>query len=241
MAPPEDESDFTISNRKEIIFVIEDLAKHQASINLATAEGVNLLTNVLEVSSEGNYVYLDISQDDVINEQVVRSKRITFSLLYGVRVRWHSAHVSLVSLPDGEAFAIEVPEVIERIQRREYFRLSVPQGGKGLICKLPLSETEMLVVPVVDMSVGGIGILIKGEPPLMFSQGADIPGCSVEFPAVGVVPFTLKVRGMRTSSTAKSGEPIHHIGMEFVNLSRGAGNVVQRHMIHLESERLSLA
>lgn len=34
---------------------------------------------------------------------------------------------------------------------------------------------------------------------------------------------------------------MYHIGTEFMNLSRGVGNVVQRHMIHLESERLSLS
>lgn len=237
----ENESDFDIDNRREIVFVLEDLAKHKAAINLYAGEGVTLLTSVLEVSSEGDYVYLDISQDAVLNEKVVKSKRITFSLQVGVRVRWHSSDVSLVSLPDGEAFCIEIPEVIERIQRREYFRLSVPQGSKGLICKIPLGETKIIAAPVVDMSVGGIGLSIRGELPEMFSQGAILQGCSVEFPAVGVVPLSLKVRGVWASSTTRSGEQMYHIGTEFVNLSRGASNVVQRHMIHLESERLSLS
>ncbi len=241
MAPQVDESDYDIHNRKEIVFVLEDLAKHKAAINLYTAEGTSLLTTVLEVNSEEDYVYLDISQDAVINAQVIKSKRITFSLQVGVRVRWHSANVSLVSLEDGDAFSIEVPEVIERIQRREYFRLSVPQGRNGLICKIPVSETVIIEAPVVDMSVGGIGISLKGEPPSIFSQGAILQGCSVEFPVVGTVPLSLKVRGMWATTTTRSGEQMHHIGTEFVNLSRGAGNVVQRHMIHLESERLSLS
>lgn len=235
------ESDFDIYNRREIIFILEDLVKHQAVINLHTAEGVNLLTSVLGVSAEDDCVYLDISQDDAINKQVVKSKRIAFSLQVGVRVRWHSDHVNLVSLTDGEAFSIDIPEVIERVQRRDYFRLSVPQGSKGLICKIPLDETAIISVPIVDMSVGGVGISIKGELSAIFSQGAILQGCSVEFPVVGVVPLTLKVRGMWASSTTRSGEPMYHIGTEFVNLSRGAGNVVQRHMIHLESERLSLS
>lgn len=235
-----DDSDFSIHNRKEIVFVLEDLVKQRATINLHTAAGLNVLTTVLEVSSEDDYVYLDISQDKAINEQVIKSPHLTFSTQTGVRVRWSSEHLELVSLPDGNAFSMEVPEVIQRIQRREYFRLHVPQGNRGLICKIPY-EDKVLEANVVDMSVGGVGISLRGTRPEIISQGAILEGCSVEFPVVGVVPLNLRVCGMWASSTTKSGEPIFHVGMEFVNLSRGASNVVQRYMIQLESERLSLS
>ncbi len=234
-----DDSNFAIYHRKEIVFVLEDLVKQRAAINLHTSDGLNMLTTLLEVDSEGDYVLLDISQDVAVNKQVVNNKHLTFSTQTGVRVRWRSTQLQLISLADGDAFSIDVPKVIERIQRREYFRLSVPQGSRGLICKIPDGE-GVYEVPIVDMSVGGVGVSIKGTPHAMFSQGALLQGCSIAFPVVGVVPFTLKICGMRVSTTTRSGEQIHHVGTEFVNLSRGASNVVQRHMIQLESERLSL-
>ena len=240
MANIVDDADFTIHNRKAIVFALEDLVKHRTMINLHTPGGVNLLTSILEVSSEENYIYIDISQDPAINTQIANSKNMTFSTQTGVRVRWRSEEIGFVELPDGDAFAIEIPEVIERIQRREYFRLNVPQGSKALTCKIP-DEAAVLEVSVVDMSVGGIGISVKGDPPAILSHGEILKGCSVEFPAVGVVPLNLKVCGMRVSAISSSGEKIYHIGMEFVDLSRGASNVVQRHMIQLESERISLS
>lgn len=236
-----EDSDFAIHNRKEIVFILEDLVKRRPAISLDAPNGVALLTAVLEVNSEDDYVYLDVSPDDRINEKVINSKYVTFSTQTGVRVRWRSVNVQRVSLPDGDAFSVEVPEVIERIQRRDYFRLSVPQGSKGLICKIPLSETAVLEVPVVDMSIGGVGLLIKGDPPALFSQGAILQGCSVEFPVVGIVPLNLKICGMRAALKTKSGEQMHHVGMEFTNLSRGAGNVIQRYMIQLEKDKISLA
>jgi c-di-GMP-binding flagellar brake protein YcgR len=110
-----------------------------------------------------------------------------------------------------------------------------------LICKIPVSETETLSVPVVDMSVGGIGLSLRGAVPPNFSQGAILEGCSIEFPVVGPVPLNLKVCGVFGSNKTRSGDELHHIGLEFMNLSRGAGNVVQRYMIQLESERISLS
>lgn len=235
-----DDSDFAIHNHKEIVFILDDLVKQRAGINLHTADGLNVLTTVLEVNAEEDYVLLDISQDAAVNKQVVNSKNLTFSTQSGVRVRWRSTQVQLVSLPDGDAFSIDIPETIERIQRREYFRLSVPQGSRGLICKFPDGEA-VYEVSIVDMSVGGIGVSIKGTPHAMFSQGALLEGCSIEFPVVGSVPINLKVCGIRSTGTTRSGEQMYHVGMEFVKLSRGAGNVVQRYMIQLEGERLSVS
>ncbi len=244
MAHNVENSQFAVHNRKEIIFILEDMVKHRTAINLDTREGVGLVTAVLELSANGNYVYMDISPDDRINDKITDSKHVTFSTQTGVKVRWHATQLTLVELSDGNAFEMALPEVIERIQRREYFRLSTPQGSKALICKIPVFDAdvkkETLEAAIVDMSVGGVGISIKGEPHAVFSQGAVLQGCSIEFPAVGVVPLTLKVCGIWKSIKTKSGEQMHHVGLEFVNLSRGAGNVVQRYMIQLESERISL-
>ena len=62
-----EDSPFALHNRKEIVFVLEELAKHRVAINLDTAEGVGLVTSVLGVSSEGSHVYMDISPDERIN------------------------------------------------------------------------------------------------------------------------------------------------------------------------------
>lgn len=226
---------FKINHRNEIIFIFQDFVRHQAAINLFTSDGVGLQTAVLDISAGGDFVYLDISQDDVVNEQIIKSKYVDFFKPVGVRVRWRSAQVKLVALPDGDAFSIIVPEVLERIQRREYFRLSVPQGEHGLICNIP---SALLAAPMVNMSVGGCSLSIKGDLPSVFSKGSVLQRCSVEFPDTGAIPLTLKVSEI-LAVTTKSGDKIHHIGMEFVNLSRGANAVIQRQMFHLESEGIS--
>lgn len=231
-------SEYAIHNRREIVFVLEDLVKNRSIINLHTPNGLNVLTTILLVDAESGYLYMDVSQDKAINEQVLREGRANFATQLGVRVRWQSEDLEEVEMEDGVAFAMEIPAVIERIQRREYFRLRVSQSN-GLTCKIPDGD-GIYPATVVDMSVGGIGISVRGQVPAILSQGAILEGCSIEFPSVGVVPLNLRVCGMWVSSTTKSGEHIYHVGMEFVNLSRGASNVVQRYMIQLESERLSL-
>jgi c-di-GMP-binding flagellar brake protein YcgR len=94
---------------------------------------------------------------------------------------------------------------------------------------------------LVDISVGGVQILIRGELPSIMTKGAVVPGCSIQFPQIGAVPLTLKFCGIWSSTDSKSGQQSHRIGMEFLNLSRGAGNLIQRYLIELEQEHLAKA
>lgn len=231
-------SDFAIHNRKEIVFILDALVKERAAIHLETSDGVGFPSLVLKVSSEGNYVYVDVGPDKRINDRIVHDKQVKFFTQAGVKVRWHSTHVHQVSLPDGNAFSMTLPAVIERVQRRDYFRLNTPQGSNAMICKIPVEE-NLVEATIVDMSAEGIGVSIKGALPEIFSQGAQMQGCSIEFPVVGVVAMDLKFCGVWSSIKTKSGEELHRVGMKFENLSRGASNVIQRHMIELEKDQLN--
>jgi c-di-GMP-binding flagellar brake protein YcgR len=235
-----DNSEFSIHNRKEIVHILEDLVKHRIALNLSADEGTHLVTALLGVNADANQVYLDNSSDEHLNQQITASQYISFSTQTGVKVRWHSTHLRQIAMMDGgDAFVMQIPAAIERIQRREYFRLNTPQGSRALICKIPAGD-EILEVNIIDMSVGGLGISLRGERNEIFSQGAILEGCSVHFPVVGIVPVKLRVCGMWGSNATKSGEQIHRIGLEFVELGRGAGNVIQRYLIQLEAEKISL-
>lgn len=239
MTPRKDSSPFELHNRKEIVFILDDLAKHHTAINLDTNEGVGLVTSVLEVGADGNHIYLDISPDERINEKIKNSNQFAFTTQTGIKVRWHATHLQLVSLSDGDAFSMAIPASIERIQRREYFRMNSQMGSRAMICKIPFGSGFIDAV-IADISVGGIGISIKGTPHEIFTEGEVLEGCSIDFPSIGSIPFRFKICGIWTSSQTKSGEQMHHIGFEFVDLSRGTETVVQRHMIQLERERISL-
>ncbi len=241
MTHTEHDSPFAIHNHVEIVHVLNELAKHRVLVNLQTQEGVGLVTSVLYVSGDRKYVCIDVSKDEAINQKIVDSKRVSFETQSEVKVRWHSAHLQLVSMNDGLAFAMHVPAVIERIQRREYFRLPTPQGANVLICKIPVEEgaDQMLEYPLHDMSAGGIGLTCRGALPELFAQGAVLEGCSIDFPGIGRVPFKLRVCGTWKSTETRSGEQLHRIGLQFIDLSRGASNVIQRHMIQLEAEQIT--
>lgn len=235
-----EDSPFAIHSHKEITFLLEGLAKQKTLVTLETQENVVLVTTVLYVSGDEKYVCVDASVDDSVNAQLADSKHISFVTQSDIKVRWYSTHLQLVTMPDGKyAFSMHVPSVVERIQRREYFRLDTPQGKNALICKIP-TENEIIEVPLFNMSAGGIGVTVKGELPAIFVQGDILEGCSIDFPEIGRVPISLRVRGEWSNTKALGGEYFHRVGLQFCNLSRGASNVIQRYMVQLEAAQISL-
>lgn len=230
---------FAIHNHVEIVHVLNELAKHHVLVNLSTQEGDTLVTTVLYVSGDRKFLCIDVSSDDDINQRITDSKMVWFESQSEIKVRWHSTHLQLVTAKDGLAFSLHVPSVIERVQRREYFRLYTPQGSNALICRIPVDEENFIDVTLVDMSAGGIGVTYRGEANDVFVQGAILEGCSIVFPEIGRVPMNLRVCGIWKSTSTKHGEQIHRIGMEFSGLSRGVANVIQRYMIQLEAEKIT--
>lgn len=237
MTQAEYNSDFAKHNRKEIVFILEDLAKQRMALNIDTADGTRALSSVLFVDTEDDLIYLDVSPDDRINDRIAASEQATLHTHGSVVIRWRASGLQLTTLTDGDAFFMAIPKVIERIQRREYFRLNTPQGSNALICRFLLNK-ESIDATVSDMSVGGIGLTFKGEPPAIFSHGAVLEKCSIDFPGVGTIPFTLKVFGLWPLGKTRSGEQLYHVGLGFVNLTGKANNVVQRYMVQLELDRL---
>lgn len=230
-----DDSKYSVHYRKEIVSILESLRKERVAIKLATSNTEEITTFIIEVSDQGNHVYLDVTADEKLNSRISSSDHIAFTTRSGVKIRWHSTHIRLVKLPDGAAFSILVPAVIQRIQRREHFRVPVPQGKNGLSCKISLPE-ETIEAPVRDISAGGICIAATKPLNPVFSRSAVLERCQIEFPVVGVVHFKLKIHEIRQPN-----DSLCLIGAEFMELSRGASNVVQRCLLQLEAEYRSMA
>ena len=230
-----EDSKYSVHHRKEIISILEGLRKERTTIWLAASNVGEITTYIIKTSDEGDYVYMDVTADEKLNSRIADSKHVTFTTRSGIKVKWHSNHIRLITLPDGAAFSILVPAAVQRIQRREHFRVLVPQGKNGLTCKISFLE-ETLEAPIRDMSAGGICIAVATPLNPVFSQGEELESCQIEFPVVGVIHFKLKIRKIRPSS-----DNLCFIGAEFMELSRGASNVIQRCLRQLEAEYRSAA
>lgn len=240
------EEPYVVHNVKEIVQILTDLAK-QKSMLKASFNGDNdvYLTTVIAVDAQRNAVYLDIGRDDAFNVRLLASEHVVFSKDDSVKIKWVSEKVTEVTLTDGRAIKVALPQSMVRLQRREFFRLATPRVNP-VPCQISIPDEEnpdearVLELALTDVSLGGIGVVVHGPLDEALVVGASFDGCKISFPDVGVTSLTLQIRNI-TPIHMKDDLIKHRIGMQYINPSRGNQGLIQRYTFNLERLAIALA
>lgn len=235
----EDDEQFMVYNRREVASILRDLAKQRDMLSAVFHHGQGMvLTSVVEVDYDGDAVYLDFGPDEDANKHLLSSERTIFvTVAGGVKVQWTSSRVSSVKLKSGPAFKISIPEKLQRVQRRECYRLATPIANP-LVCKIPVREAQELELALVDISVGGIGVILPEPCDPAIVKGAEFQRCTMDIPGIGKAEVALRVHGIWTV-TLKNDSKSQRAGFAFIDPSPGTQSLIQRYMIKLERERIA--
>lgn len=233
-AGPGDYSKYLIHSKTEIIFVLRAVMQKTELVTAYFNHGKDFfLTSILDV--EPDHVILDYGSNDALNRKVLASGKVVFLTSQDrVRVQFTTSHVEKVTYAQRDAFRIALPDAVLKLQRREYYRISTPITIP-LKCEVPLPQGGRVDVSIVDISVGGIGII--GFPPeLEIQVGATYPGCRIDLPEVGTIIATIQIRNV-LDVTMKSGQVNKRSGCQFMDLPSNMQVLLQRYIIKLERER----
>lgn len=92
-----------------------------------------------------------------------------------MKVQFVSHRIESAAYDRKPAFLVPLPERVLRLQRREYYRLTTPIVNP-LKCMVPLEEGRTREFPIVDISAGGIGMIVGNLPKARLEVGAIYPG-----------------------------------------------------------------
>lgn len=239
-----DEEQFIVQNQKQIIQILNELAKHHEMLKISFSHDT-CLTNVISVDAHNHVVYLDIGIDDAFNDRLLASHHVIFSKDDGIRLKWTSAQLTLATLKDGKAIKIALPQKLMRLQRREFFRLATPIVNP-VPCIIPIPNAEnpdedrTLELTLVDVSLGGVGVIAANPLDEVLVIGANFDKCRINFPEVGETNLTLQVRNI-TPVTMKDGASKYRVGLQFISPSRGNEGLINKYTYNLERQVMALA
>ncbi|MDD5176127.1 MAG: flagellar brake protein [Sterolibacterium sp.] len=198
-------------------------------------------------------------------QAMLSDKLVCISRLDKIKIQFVLRGVKMAQVKGRESFVAEIPERVLRLQRRENFRLTVPirqpvkcviplpppgdqteaqpeaqtgsqvDGQGAQVEGQPEVEQEAVEVNVVDISGGGIGIVMPSED-VPFAPDMQFEKCQIELPTVGNITVTLRVRSTFEVSV-RDGPPSKRAGCQFVNLHPAMLSVLQRYIIKEERER----
>jgi c-di-GMP-binding flagellar brake protein YcgR len=193
-----------------------------------------LVTSILDLDREGKLIYLGCASDEAVNQALADSPTLLFSTTQNqVKVQFKTERVERVLRNNESLFQARYPAEALRYQRREYYRLPT-QVLKPIKCFIPIDDVSLETM-VVDISVGGIGVLSYRQDVHPDTE-AIYHGCRLELPDSGTFLVSLSVRATYDVAM-KNGVVSHRLGCQFISLPGYVENEIQRYILRAERER----
>lgn len=238
-------SKYLLRSRTEIVFVLKAVQQKGSLITVYFNEGRSfLLTSLIEVDAERGTLSFDMGSDQEMNDRALKADRFVFTTsLDKVKVQFGLKRLELIKHGGRPAFRSPIPETVLRLQRREYYRLSTPIANP-VRCRLGLPRPDgtplVQEIPLLDISGGGICLMVPSELREDFRPDTAFRDCRIELPEEGILVCNLIVRNA-FEVTTKSGNQHLRVGCEFDDLPGTRLSMVQRYITRIERERKARA
>ncbi|MBM5572794.1 MULTISPECIES: flagellar brake protein [Deefgea] len=232
-----DPSPYLVRDVDEIEFILKTLARKPelACLYVNNQRHTFVLSAILGCES-GNLIF-DYGPDLALNQQLASATAICcVSHLNSVHYQFDLNTIHTIEYKNKPAFLASIPQQILRLQRRDFFRLSVPLSTP-LSCLIPLGD-EQAEISIADISLGGLGLL-GYFPDISLNVGNILKNCRIELPQIGVITSDIEVC-TSTEQLLKNGIRTLRSGCRFLNLSGTGQTLLQRYINQVERKRLAL-
>ena len=234
-----DESAYLLHSRIDIAAVLRDIVRGRglASVHFGAGQET-LLTPLLSVDPHANEIVFDCSGSERLNEALLRASKLLFvSAQDKVKVRFSTGPARPVRHAGRNAFAVDLPESMLRLQRREFYRVLVPVA-RPVRCVVPVKHgngVRNVEARLHDISQGGIAVVTQpGELP--DEIGAIYRDCRIALPDTGNLVVSLQTANKHVLQLL-NGKQMVRIGCLFVHPGMAATALIQRYIMKLERDK----
>jgi len=231
----EDRGRYLVNHPLDIQRYLVEVMRGKTLVALYAENGKDfVLSTVLDIDERQGCVFLEQSVDTRMNARLLADRQYTVATTHDqVHLQFSGNQIEEALLDAKPAFKVAMPREMLRLQRREYYRLgtSILNPVKCLVNTL----AGLLETVVVDISIGGVGILAYQQEGRL-SAGEVYHGCRIALPGTGEFALSLAVR-TTFDVTLKNGRHTHRAGCEFIDLPPSIETAIQRYIIQVERER----
>lgn len=236
----DDYSQYVLRDPLEILQILRGLILKRAMITaFLDAGGQSFLTTLLHLDEPGRRIALDLCNDATMNQRAQACEQLVcVTQLDHVRIQFTLSRLEQAPHGDYMALWTSVPEMLLRLQRREYYRLAAPVSH-ALTCRIPITRADDTIqtyeARIVDISGGGVAVMVPPKD-IRFEPEQEFPGCSVLLPETGPIQATLRICNM-FRLTNRQGITMLRAGCQFIGLPEAMASAIHRYILKVERER----
>lgn len=234
-----DISKYTLSSSIEVQYVLRNLVKSHAPVAICfNRDAEFIVTTLLDVDDKNNVLVFDEGASSNTNKRLLAADSSVFtSNPDGIKIQFTGSKITSTTWDGEPAFSMPLPKSVIKLQRREFFRIQTPITNP-LIFTIKHPEVGVIKLKVVDISLGGVALMLPEEHPFQLFEQYN--SCRLDVPDFGEFVVSLQTRNI-VSVPLKNGKTMLRMGCCFVDLPAKQGSMLQRLIAHIERERNVLA
>jgi c-di-GMP-binding flagellar brake protein YcgR len=230
-----EENEYLITNPKEIVSILQNIAQRKSRVALYYNEGISMVLTMILAADE-NGVWIDAASNPLDNRLIERSKRIIFVTSHNqAKVQFVATDVVLGTYEDAPAFSLGLPRKLLRLQRRDYYRLVTAEtGALNCIIHPVASQSIQQEVTVMDISIGGVALVCE-QTGVELHPGMVYEHCQIELPGLGTVEAAIEVKNA-FEITDRNGKVKRRAGCVFVKPDGKTSMLLQRYVAQMQQK-----
>lgn len=230
------EDKYFLQGHVEILSILNELAHKREPVSVYFNHGEQFILTIL-LSARDDGLVFDMGGDEKANKLLAKAKNCTF-VTYpdGIRVQFSGITPERFDWGGADAFWVELPKHVVRLQRRESYRIELPISYP-LSVQLFKHEHELLHSwNLHDISIGGFSVSTSALPSIRV--GEKISEIYIKLDHKSFVQCPAIVRHITTNNAREKDQFI--VGFSFVDLPHVMDVGIQRIITHIEYERHKL-
>lgn len=233
---PEAFTQYLLRDPREIAFVLRQLGARRAMITAYFGDAqAFILSSVIDVAADNKTFILDLSKDKAAISEAIRVGRLLCATqLDNVKIQFPLERIELTQHEGFPALRSATPDILLRLQRREYYRLNA-SSLDSLVCQIPMPDGRKLNARILDISGGGLAIIAPPEGQELL-VGTLFENCRLELPDSPPIMVSLQIRNIFRTTT-RGGREVLRAGCQLMHLRAAEANSIQRYILKAERER----
>lgn len=225
--------DFLLNSYLEIRALLRSAQNQGTLLRMYTRnDTLALVTTLLDIDDDTQSIIVDNSADEAFNRRLLQADSVSFeAMLNKVRIVFTSNGAQACTHDQRPALRLPFPNTMQRVQRRDFYRVEVPITVAALAA-IPQLKYGIANLVLKDISAGGLA-LIDEVHILDDTPGTLYNDCTLTLPDTGQVITDLQVRRSH-DIVLPSGKTTKIIGCQFINLANPMLILVQNFIGRLE-------
>ncbi|ANI29504.1 flagellar brake protein [Yersinia entomophaga] len=226
-------------NRLAICAILRDLKKNNTAIMVTHSRG-QFISRILEVHPDANQFIFDFGSVERENLLAQDSEQLTFiAEPAGAKIEFSCTTQTEITYFGLPAFSSPIPDSLYFIQRREYFRINIPQWPP-FYCTGKFPNGTAFKHTLTDISLGGVGMFSNKDSELPLEGCEILRGSLLDLGEFGSFDLDLQfIRAVDKKVISNKGETVTmtRLSFKFPKLSPMQEKGLQRAIFELEKQQ----